>query len=141
LGLSNPVATIPFLVHFGILHPFFRAMDKLVAELEKKKEECELAANIGQMLLKENERLQAHLARYETGHIPAAAEGWSEKDFESFLPDEIQQSLLQQTRHLTQKLQDEYNTRIDRETKLENSLRELEKSNNRQKLYKQRNGN
>jgi hypothetical protein len=31
--------------------------EKLINELEKQREECRIAANIGQMLLKENEKV------------------------------------------------------------------------------------
>jgi hypothetical protein len=149
-------------------------MESLLEELEKKKVDCDLAANIGQVLLLENERLMVELATLKAEQSSSLQQG-KDKEYVSrtnYSPneyisknnksgkklsdngiynstesasmvefaDEIQKSLLAQTRQLSQKLEEEYNLRILKEEIIQQKSMELDKSVNRYKQLKCKNG-
>jgi myosin heavy subunit len=95
--------------------------DSLETLLEKKNEECELAASIGQMLLDENQELKKQIENLKSMNTTpgrAAIDG--------DLAIEIHDSLVQKTRELSAQLQREVNVRMELEEAMENKSKECQ---------------
>jgi translation initiation factor 2 beta subunit (eIF-2beta)/eIF-5 len=111
---------------------------------EKKVEECQLAATIGQMLVQENEALKEQLQQQTLMPFPPAAEELDYRDRSSMqdsnLQNEIQQTLIQQSRQLKLRLEEEYQARITAESELQKQIDENDSLVSKNNQLRKKNG-
>jgi translation initiation factor 2 beta subunit (eIF-2beta)/eIF-5 len=119
-------------------------VEELWEMYEKKVEECQLAATIGQMLVQENEALKEQLQQQTLMPFPPAAEELDYRDRSSMqdsnLQNEIQQTLIQQSRQLKLRLEEEYQARITAESELQKQIDENDSLVSKNNQLRKKNG-